>query len=174
MHPAAAAEARGIGAAVAPGSAPHPCQCIPSPCLSAAGSLSETDLRMPKRVSTKKKMSAPPAPQEPPARIDLPEHQEEDQKAFIRDIQDIIQDIVQDGDAPGSDTALPPPAADSEEADEQGEQDEGEEDEQDEGSCYWDVATMAPLNAVSAVSTVLYSSLALQPSSCARRPPSPV
>ena len=44
MHPAAAAEARGIGAAVAPGSAPHPCQCIPSPCLSAAGSLSETDL----------------------------------------------------------------------------------------------------------------------------------
>ena len=110
---------------------------------------------MPKRVSTRKKMSAPPAAEEPPARIDSPEHQDESRKAIIRDIQDSIQDIVQDGDVPGSDTALPPPAADSEEADEQGEQDEEEEDEQDEGSCYWDAATMAPLNAVSAVSTVL-------------------
>ncbi len=50
MHPAAA-EARGIGTGCSgplwcPASIQ--CQCIPRPCLSAAGSLSETDLK-PKR-----------------------------------------------------------------------------------------------------------------------------
>ena len=118
-------------------------------------------------------MSAPPAAHEPPARIDSPEHQGEDQTTTIRDIQDIPQDIVQDGDAPEPDTALPPPATDSEEADEQGEQDE-EEDEQEDVGSYWDAPSMAPLNAASAVRSILSSPLTLQPSSCARRPPSPV
>ena len=94
-------------------------------------------------------MGAPPASQEPPARIGSPEHQEEAQNTIVRDAQHLL-DIVQKGDWPGPDTALPPlPIPDFEQDEE-----EEEEAEQDEAS-YWDAPSMAPLNAASAVRTVL-------------------
>lgn len=78
-----------------------------------------------------------------PVQVGSPEHQEE--------VQTIIQSVQ---DAPASDTALPLPAELDGEAAEflsEGE----EEEETHKGSNYWDASTMAPLNAVSAVSTAL-------------------
>ena len=131
--------------------------CIPSPRLSTAGALSETDLRTHTGAGKyERKMGAPPASQEPPARTGSPEHHEEAQNITIQDAQHLL-DIVQKGDWPGPDTALPPPAADFEQDEEE------EEAEQDEAS-YWDAPSMAPLNAASAVRTVLSRSYhVLQP-----------
>jgi hypothetical protein len=75
--------------------------------------------------------------------VGSPEHQEA--------VQTVIQSIQ---DAPASDTALPLPAdLDGEAAEFLSEEEEEEEEESHKGSNYWDASTMAPLNAVSAVST---------------------
>jgi hypothetical protein len=82
-------------------------------------------------------MSAPLVAEEQPlVDVGLTEHQEE--------TQTIIQGIQ---DAPASDTALQLPTASDEEEAESSEDDEGRD------SSYWDAPAMAPLNAVSAVSS---------------------
>jgi hypothetical protein len=85
-----------------------------------------------------------PAEEQLPVQVQVgsSEHQEA--------VQTVIQSIQ---DAPASDTALPLPADLDGEAAEFLSEEEEEEEESYKGSNYWDASTMAPLNAVSAVST---------------------
>jgi hypothetical protein len=136
MHPAKTAEVPAL-----PLAAPLP---IPSKRAVAATGVPYPNLQQqpPASPPRPENMIASPAAEEPPVNIGSAEHQEE--------AQTVIQGIR---DEPASDTALQPPTADLEEQDDADATAEVDAEE-DEGSCYWDAATMAPLNTASAVSTM--------------------